>query len=197
MAGATVMIAHQVAGKAVRDAFFLSNYPASDLPKMVIAAAAVTVVLVLLFARAMGRVGPQRLVPAGFLVSSILHVAEYRMMAGNPALWSVLVYFHIVALGAIRLSGFWPVMAESFGPRSAKQAFGRITGAGTLGGITGGLMAERVAAMLCASSVLVLLAILHLACAGVLRSMRSAGPGSRQAESSETISPVKLFRRAP
>ena len=65
------MLAHQVAGKAVRDSFFLSNYPASDLPKMVIAAAAVTIVLVLLFARAMRRFGPQRLVPAGFFLSSI------------------------------------------------------------------------------------------------------------------------------
>jgi len=31
------MLAHQVAGKAVRDSFFLTNYPASELPKMVIA----------------------------------------------------------------------------------------------------------------------------------------------------------------
>jgi hypothetical protein len=33
MAGAALMLAHQVASKAVRDSFFLSNYPASQLPK--------------------------------------------------------------------------------------------------------------------------------------------------------------------
>ncbi len=191
------MLAHQVAGKAVRDSFFLSDYPASELPKMVMFSAALTVVLVLLFARAMSRFGPQRLVPAGFLLSSALHVAEFRMMQANPALWSVLIYLHIVALGAILLSGFWSVMAEAFDPRSAKQVFGRIAGAGTLGGIAGGLMAERLAAMLSASSVLLLLAMLHVACSGVLVSLRSTGSGSCRTEPSKTISAVELFRRAP
>ena len=197
MAVAAIMLAHQVAGKAVRDSFFLSNYPASDLPKMVIAAAAATVLFVLLFARAMGRLGPQRLVPAGFFISSMLHIAEYRVMAGNPSLWSVLIYVHIVALGAILLSGFWSLMAETFHPRSAKQIFGRIAGAGTLGGIAGGLMAERIAALFSASSVLLLLAALHLLSAGVLLSLRSSGSGSRRAESREHIPPLELFRRAP
>jgi hypothetical protein len=197
MAGAALMLAHQVAGKAVRDSFFLSNHPASDLPKVVILAAAITVVLVLLFARAMGRFGPQRLVPAGFLLSSGLHVAEYRLMQANPALWSVLIYVHIVALGAILLSGFWSVMAESFDPRSAKQIFGRVTGAGTLGGIAGGLISERMAAVLSAGSVLLLLAMLHLACSAVLASFRSAEGGFPQSESKETIAPLELFRRAP
>jgi hypothetical protein len=197
MAGAALMLAHQVAGKAVRDSFFLSNYPATDLPKMVILSAALTVVLVLLFARAMGRFGPQRLVPAGFLLSSVLHIAEYRTIPANPALWSVLIYLHIFVLGAILLSGFWSVMSESFDPRSAKQVFGRIAGAGTLGGIAGGLMAERIAAMLSAGSVLLLLAMLHLACSGVLVSQRSTGIGTRRTESRETISPVELFRGAP
>jgi hypothetical protein len=197
MPAAALMLAHQVAGKAVRDSFFLSNYPASELPKMVIAAAAVTIVLVLLFARAMGRFGPQRLVPGSFLVSALLHGVEYRVMGSNPPLWSVLVYFHIVALGAILLSGFWSVMAEAFDPRSAKRAFGRITGAGTLGGIAGGLMAERVAAMFSAGSVLLLLAALHLLCSGVLASFRSPAFESRDQQSDEAISPVELFRRAP
>src|SRR6185369_928895 len=90
MGGAALMVAHQVAGKAVRDSFFLSNYPASALPKMVMATAPVTIVLVLLFARVMSRYGPQRLVPGGLLLSSVLHGIEHRMMPGNPALWSVL-----------------------------------------------------------------------------------------------------------
>lgn len=197
MTGAALMVAHQVAGKAVRDSFFLSNYPASDLPRMVILAAAVTVVLVLLFAHAMTRYGPQRLVPAGFLLSSMLHAAEFRVMDGNPRLWSVLIYLHIVALGAILLSGFWSVMAESFDPRTAKQMFGRITGAGTAGGIVGGLLAERMAAVFSAASVLLLLAAFHLLCCGVLARMRSIRPGPPAAESGEAIGPAELLRRAP
>ena len=190
------MLAHQVAGKAVRDSLFLSNYPASDLPKVVIAAAAVTVALVLIFARAMRRFGPQRLVPAGFFISSMAHVAEYRLTTGNPALWCVLIYIHVVG-GAILLSGFWSLMAESFDPHSAKQIFGRITAAGSLGGITGGLMAERIAAVFSANGVLLLLAALHLACSGVLGFLQRVGPRSPRTDPRELISPVKLFRRAP
>lgn len=197
MAGAAFMVGHQVAGKAVRDSFFLSNYPASDLPRMVILAAAVTVAFVLLFARAMGRFGPQRLVPAGFLLSAALHALEFRLLAANPALWAVLVYLHIVALGSILLSGFWSVMAESFDPRSAKRVFGRITGAGTLGGIAGGLLAERIAAVFSAGSVLLLLAALHVACFGVLLRVRALRPGPRLPDSEETIGPAALLRRAP
>jgi hypothetical protein len=95
------------------------------------------------------------------------------MMPVNPALLSVLIYFHAVALGAILLSGFWSVMAEAFDPRSAKHVFGRISGAGTLGGIAGGVMAERAAAMFSPGSVVFLLAILHLLCCCVLASIRS------------------------
>src|SRR4030095_2984010 len=116
--------------------------------------------------------------PSVFFISSMLPMAEYRVMAGNPSLWSVLIYVHIVALGAILLSGFWSLMAETFDPRSAKQIFGRIAGGGTLGGIAGGLMAERIAALFSESSVLLLLAALHLLSAGVLLSLRSWASGS-------------------
>jgi ATP/ADP translocase len=124
------------------------------------------------------------------------HVAEYRLTTGNPELWCVLIYIHVVG-SAILLSGFWSLMAESFDPHSAKQIFGRITAAGTLGGITGGLMAERIAAVFSANGVLLLLAALHLACSGVLGSLQRVGPRSPRTDPRELISPVELFRRAP
>lgn len=197
MCGAGLMLAHQVAGKAVRDSFFLTNYPVSALPKMVIAAAGVSILFVLVFARVMSRFGPRRLVPAGFVLSSAAHVAEYAFGSASPATWSIVIYLHMVALGAILLSGFWSQVTESFDPRMAKQVFGRITGAGTLGGVAGGAMAERVAAMAGAANVLLLLAAFHLLCAVVLASMRSVAAGSGQIEAVETIRPRELFRRAP
>ena len=57
-----------------------------------------------------------------------------------------IIYLHVVAFGAVLLSGFWSLMNETFEPRSAKELFGRISGMGTLGGLCGGLLAERVAA---------------------------------------------------
>jgi hypothetical protein len=99
--------------------------------------------------------------------------------------------------GAILLSGFWSLMAESFYPHSAKQMFGLITAAGTLGAISGGLMAERIAAVFSTSGVLLLLAALHLACSGVLGSLPPVSPRSPRTDPRELLSPVELFRRAP
>lgn len=197
MMGAALMLAHQVAGKAVRDSFFLSNYPASDLPKVVMCAAVISIAFVLVFARLMGRFGPLRIVPIGFFLSSILHLAEYLHVRDLPAQWSLVIYFHIVALGAILLSGFWSLMAEVYDPRAAKQAFGRIAGFGTLGGIVGGVMAERIAALSSATGVLLLLAAFHLACSVVLMSARRASPVPPRTLESEILSPIKLLRRAP
>ncbi len=197
MGGSALMIAHQVAGKAVRDSFFLSNYPASDLPKIVIAAAGTSIIFVLLFARLLSRFGPSRIVPAGFLLSAMAHTVEYAFLEGSAPRWSIVIYLHIVALGSVLLSGFWSHMAEAFDPRSAKQVFGRITAVGTLGGIAGGLLAERVAALISAPAVLPFLAALHLSCSIVLafapRTSPVPVPSRRRAE----ISPVTLFRRAP
>ncbi len=197
MAGAALMVAHQVAGKAVRDSFFLSHHPASDLPRVVIAAAAVSILLVLVSARLMGRFGPARTVPAGFLLSALLHALEYAYMDGSPGRWSVIIYFHIVALGAILLSGFWSLMAESFDPPSARRLFGRITGFGTLGGISGGLLAERLATLSAPADVLLLLAALHLAAAAVLAGAPRGAPARPAEGRTAPLRPVALFRRAP
>ena len=195
--GAALMLAHQVAGKAVRDSFFLSNYPASDLPKAVMASAAISIVFVLLFARLINRFGPLRIVPMGFFLSAILHFTEYFYVQDLPAEWALVIYFHIVVLNAILLSGFWSAMAEMFDPRAAKMTFGRIAGFGTLGGIAGGLLAERIAALSSATSVLLLLAVFHLGCSAVLMAARRASAQALPAPKSHLISPAKLLKRAP
>lgn len=54
-AGATVMIAVQVAGRATRDGLFLSNFDISVLPSMIRAASLVSLVTLLAASRAMAR----------------------------------------------------------------------------------------------------------------------------------------------
>ena len=160
------MVAHQVAGKAVRDGLFLSRFAPSDLPNVVAAAAVTAVLLGLGFARILARSGPFRLVPLAFASGAAMHVAEFAMLrgagAGVRAVVVTLVYLHLVAFGAIVLSGFWSIVNEFFDPREARQRFGRIAGAGTIGGIAGGLMAERGAAWFGVDALLLLLAALHL-----------------------------------
>jgi hypothetical protein len=58
MATAGTMVAHQVAAKALRDAAFLSAWPATALPLMTLATAAATVALVPIFSRVLDCFSP-------------------------------------------------------------------------------------------------------------------------------------------
>jgi AAA family ATP:ADP antiporter len=161
---AGLMIAHQVAGKAVRDATFLSAWPVSHLPAMVMATAFVAVAAVPAYSRLFERFGPGRVVAVGFVISAAAHVAEWFFSDGGG--WvAVAAYLHIAGLSGLLLSGFWSVMSERFDVQAAKVVYGRIAAAGTLGGMIGGLAVARMADVLPPSSSFLLLAGLHAACA--------------------------------
>ena len=141
-----LMLAHQVASKAARDALFLTQFSPSNFPIMVMTGSALSIAGGLLNSRILQAVTPARMVPCTFLFSAALHLGEWTLR--NSAYRSamiVVVYVHVVALGAILLSSFWSLLNERFDPRSGKKYFGRIAGVGTFGGILGGLAAERFA----------------------------------------------------
>ena len=205
MAVSALMMAHQVAGKAVRSGLFFSRFPAADLPKAMAAAALFAVVLGMGFARVLSRYGPRRAVPVAFAGGSVLHLAEYALLNGagdaDRAAIIVLVYLHLVGFGAILLSGFWSIVNEFYDPREAKLRFGRIAGSGTAGGIAGGMLAERGAALpwFGVEKLLLLLAALHILAAVALWTTppeRHRFPAAREPE------PVlhaarDAFRQAP
>jgi len=201
--GSALIVAHQVAGKAVRDGLFLSRFSAGDLPKAVACAALISVLLGLGFSRVLSRYGPLRVVPAAFAAGSLLHVVEFLLLQtpgeGMRGVVVTIVYVHLVGFGAILLSGFWSVANEMFDPREARREFGRIAGAGTAGGIFGGLLAERGAALLGGESLLLLLAALHLAAWLTLSrtvggTVQAAEPG---VEEDAWDTAREAFRRAP
>jgi hypothetical protein len=101
-----------------------------------------------------------------------LLLAQWALLAVYPRLVSVTLYIHIAAFGAILISGFWSMVAELFDPRTAKSRIGRIAAGGTLGGLIGGLIAERTGALLSVNSMLPILAGLHLICALVNHRLR-------------------------
>ncbi len=161
MASASLMIGHQVAAKAARDGLFLSRFPVTDLPKIVGLAALLSIALGLLFSRLLSRYSPARVVPYAVLLSGLMHGVEYWLLDWNRDAVVTFTYLHIVGFGAILLSGFWSVANEAFDPREAKLRFGRIAGAGTAGGILGGLAAERTVYYLSSEALLIVLAALH------------------------------------
>lgn len=162
-----LLMAHQVAGKASRDAIFLSQFRTADLPAIVTVAAIVAVAASVAGSRILVRSGPHRVLPFAFGLSGALQFTEWVLLGHTSRLAACVIYLHVVAFGAVLISGFWSLMNESFDPRSAKELFGKVGGFGTIGGFCGGLMAERVAAWFGSRDVVLLLGALHLACAAM------------------------------
>jgi AAA family ATP:ADP antiporter len=175
MATAGLMLAHQVAAKAFRDTTFLTAWPATALPLMTIATALLTATLVPVFSRFLERFSPRAVVSVGFASSAAGHVVEWLFFAGGPWI-AVVIYLHLAGVGAVLLSGFWSLIAERFDPAGARTSYGRIAAAGTAGGMIGSVAAERLATTVAPDAVLLMLAALHLLCAGGVTTLRRAPP---------------------
>jgi ATP:ADP antiporter, AAA family len=169
---AGAMIAFQVGGKATRDAVFLSNFPVTALPIMLLASALVSLIAVLAASRLITRKGPSAIIPIAFGISSILLFAEWMTFPVAPRATVVAIYLHMAGFGAILVSGFWSIISELFDPRTAKAEVGRIAAGGTLGGLLGGVIAERTGTLFSVSAMLPVLASLHLICAVLNRRLQ-------------------------
>jgi hypothetical protein len=189
------MIAQQVAGKATRDALFLSSFPATSLPNVMIMAAVVSVLAVLVMSRWLSRFGPARLVPIAFVASGMLFAVEWFLEPGRPAEIAWVVYLHMAAFGSIVISGFWSVINERFDPHAAKRHVARIATGSTLGGVVGGIGAERIAVFLDVRTSLLILAALN-AIAGALL-FRVGASRTKRRQTVERRSGLEVLRRTP
>ena len=191
---AAFMIAQQVGSKATRDALFLSSFDATDLPRVVIAAAAASMVAVLVASRGYARFGPAKVVPIAFAVSAVLYVAEWFLQAQAPRAVAVALYLHTAIFGALVISGFWSVVNERFDPHSAKTVVSRIGMGATVGGVAGGLVAYQVGEQLDAAAMLLALAGLNaIAAIGVSR-IGTLGPPP---VASPTANAVAVLKKEP
>jgi ATP:ADP antiporter, AAA family len=202
VAAATIIIAFQLAGKATRDALFLSAVGVASLPLMVIAAAVLSALLSAVLARGMARSGPARLVPRLFGLSALLLLAEWALAPYARTATAILVYLHFTSLGAVLVSGFWAIVNERFDPRSARQVIGRITAGGSVGGLLGGLLPERVGVWLPLTAMLPILAILHLLASGLVLGVEHGAPvmdrsGGAEAEPDSVRSAGLVLRTSP
>jgi AAA family ATP:ADP antiporter len=187
---ATVIITLQLAGKATRDALFLSSFGVAALPPIVIMSAVLSAMLAILLARVMARSRPARLVPRLFLLSAILILAEWALVSTERRAAAVLVYLHFTAIGAILVSGFWAIVNERFDPRTARRTIAQITAGGSLGGLLGGVLPERVGAALPLTAMLPILAFLTLLASALVLGVESGSPPAplpRREESDGTI----------
>jgi len=176
-----VVTAQFIAGKATRDALFLNNYDVTAMPAMVIATAVVSILFAVGSSKALSRITPGIFVPLAFAGSGALLLADSMLVAVAPKAAAVAVYLQVSGIGPMLGSGFWLIVSERFDPRTAKSEFGPIAGAGTLGGLAGGLLAARVAAQFDTVTMLPILAVLTLLCAWLVRRLAVPKHGASQA----------------
>jgi ATP:ADP antiporter, AAA family len=192
---AALLMAQQIAGKAARDGLFLLHHGPDALPGMVAGSAGFSIVLSLLSGQLLRRLAPRVVAPWGIGASGVLLLVEGWLLGVRPGVASVLIYLHIAGVGAVLLSTFWSMLNEEFDPREAKKNFGRIAAGGTVGGLVGGLAAERTVAWFGAPGLMLLMAILHLAAGVFIAVLMAKGAPARGPAAA--IDPPKARGEAP
>jgi hypothetical protein len=162
MVAAAALVAQQVAGKATRDALFLSNFPVASLPLAMIASSVTSALAVLAFSAALVRRAPARVVPLALAASTVLLLGEWGLSITHPRLAAAAVYLHMAAFGATVISSFWSLVNEMFDPHTARRVMDRVGLGASLGGVMGGLMAWSAAGVVPVSAMLALMAALNV-----------------------------------
>ena len=200
---ALLVISSFVAGKAARDAILLSNFSIRALPMFIAISAVLSLPIIVIAGRLMTRYGPARLVPAMNAVSALFAVGEWILLSRYPRPTAILVFFHLSTASAVLVSGFWSIINERFDVQTAKRHIGRIGVGATLGGILGGVLAERTAVYFAPDTILLVIAVLQLSCAGTLYVFgrghsHGAVPATREPESTwqgfKIVARSKLLR---
>lgn len=183
-AAAAVLIAMQVGSNACRDGLLYSTYPVTAFPYFVTIASLLAIPAAHTSGRFLARYGPARVSPVLLAVGAAFFFVEWALL-GWPLVASVLLFVHSSVLGTIAISAFWSLMNERFDPHSAKAVIAKTANAATLGGLLGGIGAERVAAVLSLRALLLMLGVLGLlTTVGALAIASGSGPAARSAEPS-------------
>lgn len=180
-----LLVAQQAAGKATRDALFLSSFPVAFLPAVMMASSAASILAVGVMSWALARRSPFRVLPVAAGLSSALLLLEWALCLVAPRAAAVAVYLHLALFGGILLSGFWSLVNERFDPYTAKGVVGRIGTGASVGGIVGGFLAWGASRLIPVPSMLLVMAVLTVAAMAGL-----VGLGRHQARLSAAATPA-------
>lgn len=190
-----LLVAQQVSGRATRDALFLTSFPVSALPAVMMSAAAVSIASVLAWSRLLRRRSPLAALRMAVVMAAVLLALEFTLALASPRLAAILFYMHMALFGPTILSGFWSVVNERFDPYSAKSAVGRIALGAAVGGIAGGLLALGVSRRLPAAFMLPVMAGLMALCALGLSRLRAPSDGATASAAEPTPPPAAATLR--
>jgi AAA family ATP:ADP antiporter len=192
-----LLVAQQVAGKATRDALFLSNHPATLLPVVTMAAALAAVASALGTARLLAVRPPQRVVPALAGLHAALLLGQFLVALVSPGVAGVLLYLEVAASGGILSSGYWSIVNERFDPWTAKKVMGRLGLGASLGGVAGGLLALAVSTVAPLPAMLLLTAALNVGAVVGLVRLGAHARGARTPPRGRSASPISTLRSVP
>jgi ATP/ADP translocase len=170
---AAALVGQQVAGKAIRDALFLSTFPVTALPWVMIAAALMSIGAAFVFSRAMSIRSPFRVMAAGLSMSAALYVAEWWLSTAYPRTIAAVVYVHLAVFGPALASGMWSLINERFDPHAAKSLIGRIGLGASAGGVAAGALTSLGAGRVPVHEMLLWLALASVAALASLPFLRS------------------------
>ena len=196
-----VLIAHQVAGKAARDALFLTSFSVRSLPPVMALAALLSLAAALWMSRLLARHSPSVILPVLFGASTCGLLGEWAGGRVSRPAMAISVYLHLAVFGPLLMSAFWSLINERFVPHTARRAVAQVALGGSIGGVLGALMAWRLAELVELPTFVLLLAAMHGVClvSSILLRVRSGpslAPPPRGVEDHE-VSAIALLRRAP
>jgi AAA family ATP:ADP antiporter len=137
-------IGQQVIARASRDALYLTQYDATRLPQVMLAAAGFSLVIALVSGHWMVERGPRAVMASLGLISAAIFGVEGALLDTAPNVIATANYIQVTVIGAMIVSGLWSIINERFDPYSARRRFARIGSGATLGGIIGGLLAHAL-----------------------------------------------------
>ena len=188
-AGVFLLIAEQVASRAVRDTLFLTAFKVRSLPFVMMASAVVALASARTVSGALARHPPHRVVPPMAMASSGVLVLLWALAPAFPRTAAVVLYLHVAAFGGALVSGFWSLVNERFDPYTARRVVGRIGTGAAAGGVAGGLVTWLASKLAPVAAMMLVLALLHLA-AGIL--LRRFFGGTSPVPSAGAAAPATL-----
>jgi AAA family ATP:ADP antiporter len=154
-----------VAGRAVRDALFLSHLGADALAQMYVLSAVAVALAGLAYGPLAARFRRDLLALVTATLFGVLFAVAYVAERRGGAWFYPALYVYVEVMGAITLLQFWTLSNELFHAREAKRLYGIIGSGGTLANVLVGVATSRIAVHFGASAVLLLCAALLFGCA--------------------------------
>ncbi len=196
-AASGALIAQLVAGKATRDALFLTHFGIELLPAAMIGAALVSSIAVIAISRALGKHGPGRVVPTMFALASVCFLLEWALSLRSERAAALAVYLHTAVFSAAKGSAFWSLVNERFDPHEAKKKVGTIAGGGTVGGVLGGVVVWRAAEHLNVPMMLAILAGINIIGFVATRRVARSAPAAKSHEPITAGGGLSILRETP